>query len=67
MKRRHFIHIGVLLLATAMLGSCSAPEKGGRWSKSDYHLSYGLPFLDRQTMRNPLKPKGGDSLSGIRL
>jgi len=64
---RRWIRFCLGLLATAMgCASLSPGPQGGRWSQKDYHLSYGLPFLDRKALRDPLSPAGkGGALEDI--
>jgi len=50
----HRIRMCLLLLAALLAWGCAAPQ--GRWTRGDYHLAYGLPFLDRETLREPLTP-----------
>jgi hypothetical protein len=56
----------LLLLAAAMAGGCAGRHRG-RWTQDDYHLGYGLPFLDRETLRDPLNPadEEGDPASTL--
>ena len=65
--RRHGARLALLLLATFVLWGCSAPPKGGRWTRDDYHLGYGYPFLDRATLRDPVAPAGeaGDAAASL--
>ena len=63
MKLSKYVCAMVLMLACG----CSSSPHEGRWHRGDYHLGYGLPFLDREALREPLHPadKGGDPASSL--